>query len=96
MSSSRLRRGRHNWHVALSLRQWRGLVYHRQIRDRGAEELGVGGMGYHGRDWRREKIAYTKTGPDSERGILSSCIHNTRHVSGCKPVLQPPHLAEHF
>lgn len=53
-------------------------------------------MGYHRRDWRRKKIEYTKTGPDSDRGIFSSCIQNTRHVSGCKPVLQPPPLAEHF
>lgn len=96
MSSSRLRRGRHDWHVALSLRQWKDLVYHWQMRDGGGEESGVGGMGYHGRDWRREKIEYTKTGPDSDRGVFPSSFQNTRHVSGCKPVLQPPQLAEHF
>lgn len=96
MSSSRLRRGRHDWHVALSQRQWRGLVYHRQMRGGGGEDLGVGGMGYCGRDWRREKIEHTKTAPDSDGGVFPSCIQNTRHVSGCKPVLQPPQLAEHF
>lgn len=53
-------------------------------------------MGYHGRDWRKEKIEYTKTGPDSDRDVFPSCIQNTRHVSGCKLVLQPPQLAEHF
>lgn len=96
MSSSRLRKARHDWHVVLSLQQFRGLLFYRHMRNGGGDKNGVGGMGYHGKDWRQEIIEYTKTGPNSDRGIFTSCIQYTRHISGCKLVLQLKQLSEHF
>lgn len=58
MSSSRLHRGRHDWHVALSLRQWMGLVYSWQMQDGGGEKLGGG---RNGLPWKRlEKTENTQ------------------------------------